>query len=129
LSRIRSAALRIDGKSAAQAATRIGLTAAAAGVPQPQLVHIASELLIAHQPDWEGSLLGDKSHTALFDNSKLKQAVPDFAAQIPFTDGIKRTMAWFDADPARSAPSAESNRQIDQILQAYAKAWPHEVLK
>jgi nucleoside-diphosphate-sugar epimerase len=100
------------------------LTAEAAGVPEPKLVHIASELLIAHNPDWEGTLLGDKSHTALFDNSKLKSVVPDFEAKIPFAEGIKQTIKWFDADLARSAPAAETNQQMDQILEAYAKAWP-----
>jgi nucleoside-diphosphate-sugar epimerase len=96
------------------------LTAEAAGVLDPKLVHIASDLLVAWNPDWEGTLLGDKSHTALFDNTKLKTAVPDFEAKIPFTEGIKKTIEWFDADPARSAPSAETNTQIDQILEAYA---------
>lgn len=100
------------------------LTAKAAGVPEPKLVHIASELLIAHQPDWEGSLLGDKSHTALFDNTKLKQAVPGYAAKIPFAEGVERTINWFDEDPTRIAPSPETNQQIDQVLQAYAKSWP-----
>jgi nucleoside-diphosphate-sugar epimerase len=101
------------------------LTAEAAGVPEPKLVHIASELLVAWNPDWEGSLLGDKSHTALFDNSKLKTAVPGYAAQIPFAEGIKKTIEWFDADPTRSAPSAETDEQIDKILAAYATAWPN----
>ena len=101
------------------------LTAAAAGVPVPKLVHIASELLIAHEPDWEGSLLGDKSHTALFDNSKLREAVPGLEAKIPFAEGVKRTIAWFDADPSRSAPSVKTNAQMEAILEAYAKAWPN----
>lgn len=100
------------------------LTAAAAGVPEPKLVHIASELLIAHEPDWEGSLLGDKSHTALFDNSKLRGAVPGFEAKIPFAEGVKRTIEWFDADPARSVSSPDTNAQMDAILEAYAKSWP-----
>ncbi|GAB5561837.1 MAG: SDR family oxidoreductase [Synoicihabitans sp.] len=101
------------------------LTAAAAGVPNPKLVHIASELLIAHQPDWEGTLLGDKSHTALFDNAKLKQAVPDFAAQIPFAEGVRRTIDWFDAEDSRRKLPEEVDTQITQILADYAKAWPN----
>ncbi len=100
------------------------LTAQAAGVDAPKLVHIASELLIAHQPDWEGTLLGDKSHTALFDNTKLKSVVPGFEAKIPFAEGVKQTIAGFDADPSRSAPSAETDAQIERILAAYRRACP-----
>lgn len=100
------------------------LTAEAAGVPEPKLVHIASELLIAWNPDWEGTLLGDKSHTALFDNSKLKQAVPTFEPKIAFAEGVKKTMAWFDADPARKNLPADGDAQINQILEANSKAWP-----
>lgn len=99
-------------------------TAAAAGVSEPKLVHIASELLIAWQPDWEGSLLGDKSHTALFDNAKLRRVVPEFQPKIKFHEGVRRTLAWFDAEPARRHVSAKANAEIDQILVAYAKAWP-----
>jgi len=100
------------------------LTAEAAGVPNPKLVHIASELLIAWNPDWEGTLLGDKSHTALFDNTKLKQAVPTFAPKIRFAEGVKRTMAWFDADPSRKNLPVDGDATIEKILTEYAKAWP-----
>jgi nucleoside-diphosphate-sugar epimerase len=99
-------------------------TAAAAGVPAPRLVHIASELLIAWNPDWEGSLLGDKSHTALFDNAKLRAAVPSFQPKIPFREGVKRTMKWFDAEPSRQRVVPEDSAQIEGVLEAYAKAWP-----
>ncbi|MGB6222093.1 NAD-dependent epimerase/dehydratase family protein [Haloferula sp.] len=99
-------------------------TALAAGVADPKLVHIASELLIAWNPDWEGTLLGDKSHTALFDNSKLRRAVPGFQPKIPFREGVRRTMAWFDADPSRRHLSADDDAEFERILSAYGKAWP-----
>ena len=87
-------------------------------------MHIASELLIAWNPDWEGSLLGDKSHTALFDNAKLRRVVPDFQPKIRFQEGVRRTIAWFDADASRRQISVTGNEEIDQILEAYAKSWP-----
>ena len=52
-------------------------------------------------PSMTGTLLGDKSNTAIFDNSKIKRFVPDFVATTRYRDGIARTIAWFDADPAR----------------------------
>ncbi len=99
-------------------------TANAAGVSQPNLVHIASELLIAWRPELEGTLLGDKSHTAIFDNAKLRAAVPGFAPKIAYRDGIKRTLGWFDAAPSRRTSSPEVGAFIEQVLAAYAKAWP-----
>jgi len=38
---------------------------------------------------------------AVFDNSKLQRVVPGFAAKTPFATGIRRTITWFEADPAR----------------------------
>ncbi len=99
-------------------------TAQAAGVAQPRLVHIPSDLLIAWNPEMEGTLLGDKSHTAIFDNSKLKRLVPGFRSRIAYRDGIRRTLAWFDADPARRRLPPENDAHLDKVLSAYAKAWP-----
>jgi hypothetical protein len=42
----------------------------------PKLVHIASDFIAACIPSALGSLLGDKSHTAIFDNAKIKRFVP-----------------------------------------------------
>ncbi|HEY8993682.1 MAG TPA: SDR family oxidoreductase [Lacunisphaera sp.] len=94
-------------------------TAAAAGVSAPKFVHIASDFIIACVPAVEGTLLGDKAVSALFDNSKLKRLVPGFATRTPFATGIRRTLAWFEADPARQRVDAEMNRRWDKLVAAY----------
>ena len=99
-------------------------TAAAAGAPPPILVHIASELLCAWRPDLIGTLLGDKAHTAVFDNAKLRRAVPGFRPRIAYRNGIGRTLDLFDAVPARRRLPAETAVGIEQLLATYAKAWP-----
>src|SRR5215467_3735605 len=71
------------------------LTAEAAGV-EPRFVHIPSDFLAACVPEMRGSLLGDKAASVVFDNTKIKRFVPDYCATVPFTEGIRRTMAWFD---------------------------------
>lgn len=96
---------------------------AALGV-EPRLVHIPSELLAALEPNLRGGLLGDKSHSAIFDNRKLKALVPGFRADIPFRTGIARTLAWFEADPARRQVSPGSPALYERLLAAYARAWP-----
>jgi nucleoside-diphosphate-sugar epimerase len=63
--------------------------AQAAGIEQPKLVHVPSDLINAFDPEWGAGLLGDKAHSMIFDNHKIKQIVPDFAAAIPFAQGAR----------------------------------------
>jgi len=92
--------------------------AAAAGV-EAKIVHIASDFIAACLPDMTGSLIGDKSASAVFDNSKIKRFVPGFCATTSFVRGIGQTLAWFDADPARQQIDVEANQQWDRLISAY----------
>jgi nucleoside-diphosphate-sugar epimerase len=83
------------------------------------IVHIASDFIVKVSPDHRGSLLADKSWSAIFDNSKIKAFVPGFKATIPFREGIRRTLAWFDADEKRKYVDAAVNADLDAILEAY----------
>ncbi len=96
----------------------------AAGVEAPKLVHVPSELIAAYDKDWGDGLLGDKAHSMIFDNTKIKRLVPDFVAAIPFAQGVKEIVAWYDSDPANRAVDEQLNRTIDRILAAYETAWP-----
>jgi hypothetical protein len=64
--------------------------------------------------------LGDKTWSAVFDNSKIKAFVPGFQAVIPFREGIRRTLAWFAADERRQRIDETVHAEMDRILQAYA---------
>ncbi len=99
--------------------------AAAAGA-ELKAVHIASDFIIEiakhYGQDWlEGNFLGDKSVSAVFDNSKIKHFVPEFKAIIPFAEGIKRTVEWFEADPSRMKIVDENNQLMDRIIEAYER--------
>ena len=96
----------------------------AAGAVAPKLVHVPSELIAAYDKDWGDGLLGDKAHSMIFDNTKIKRLVPDFVAAIPFAQGVKEIVAWYDSDPANRAVDEQLNRTIDRILAAYETAWP-----
>jgi nucleoside-diphosphate-sugar epimerase len=87
----------------------------AAGV-EPRLVHVTSERIAAAAPDWAPSLLGDKQHSMVFDNTKIKTAVPGYVATIPFEQGAREMIAWRDADPARRAVDEAVNAIIEQLL-------------
>ena len=99
------------------------ILAAAAGV-KATLVHVPSDLIAAYDPIWGESLLGDKTHSFILDNSKVKRLVPDFICTMPFSRGAEEIIAWHMADPARQRVDPAFNALCDRILQAYAKAWP-----
>jgi nucleoside-diphosphate-sugar epimerase len=96
-------------------------TAAAAGVADLRIVHIASDFIAACMPDMTGTLLGDKAVSAVFDTSKIKRFVPDSRATTPYSEGIRRTIAWFDADPARQLVDAEMDARWDRLIDAYER--------
>ncbi len=96
------------------------LVAEAAGV-EPKLVHIASDFIAACDPDAEGSLIGDKAVSVVFDNSKIKRFVPGYCATTPFAEGIRRTMAWFNADAQRKQIDDKANAQWDKLIAAYER--------
>ncbi len=87
-------------------------------------VHIATDF-ICREADkmgqhWmRGNLLGDKANSAIFDNTKIKRFVPGYVATIPFREGIKKTVQWFDAHPERIRIDEENNQLMDAILAAY----------
>src|SRR5262249_37859840 len=100
--------------------------AAAAGAPSPTLVHVPSEVIAAYDSRWGDGLLGDKAHSMVFDNSKIKRFVPDFAATIPLSWGAKEILAWYDADPARQATDERLDRLMDTLIEAQKRTLPPE---
>jgi nucleoside-diphosphate-sugar epimerase len=98
------------------------IVAGAAGT-EARLVHIPSDFINRFDQDWGAGLLGDKAHSMIFDNSKIKRLVPDYNAVIPFEQGAREIMAWYDANPARQTTNEKLDQTIDTILQAYERAW------
>jgi nucleoside-diphosphate-sugar epimerase len=87
---------------------------------EPNIVHIASDFIAGIEPGLSGSLLGDKTWSVVFDNSKIKEFVPEFEAVIPFREGIQRTVEWFDAEEERREVDQDLNDTMDRLLVAYA---------
>jgi nucleoside-diphosphate-sugar epimerase len=100
-----------------------GVLARAAGA-EPRLVHVPSSVIATYDPDWGASLLGDKSHSMIFDNTKIRRLVPGYCAEIPFHRGAEEIMAWYDEDPARRRVDAAFDQLVDEIIATRAAAWP-----
>ncbi|GAB4490639.1 MAG: SDR family oxidoreductase [Anaerolineales bacterium] len=90
----------------------------------PNIVHIPSDLIAMYNPEATGSLLGDKSNSAVFDNSKIKRYVPGFRCEVRWAEGVRRAIAWFEADPSRQTIDHEANALWDKIIAGYERAYP-----
>ena len=99
-------------------------TVARAAGTTAQLLHVPSELIVAFDPGWGAGLLGDKAHSMIFDNSKIKRTVPEYVATIPFSRGAEEIMAWYDADPARQVVNEDLDRLMDRIVEASQSIYP-----
>lgn len=92
---------------------------AAAVDKEANIVHIPSDFICKADPEQTGSLLGDKSYSVVFDNSKIKRFVPGYVATIPFNKGIRRTIAGFEAEPSRMIINPATEAMLDKIIEAY----------
>jgi len=84
-------------------------------------VHIASETLGMLCGDWVGALLGDKSNTVIFDNSKIKRAVPQFCAATRYDQGVREAIDYIDSHPECQQPDPEFDAWCDSVIDAYER--------
>jgi nucleoside-diphosphate-sugar epimerase len=88
--------------------------AAALGVT-PRLVHVPSEVIAAHDPEWGGGLVGDKAHSMVFDNSKVKSVVPGWRAVVPFERGARQIVRWYTEEPSRQVVDEQLDALMDKL--------------
>lgn len=72
--------------------------------------------------DFYGSLVGDKANTVVFDNSKLKQLVPEFCANIRFDQGIKECIDNILKNPELQIEDVEFDNWCDNVINALENA-------
>jgi nucleoside-diphosphate-sugar epimerase len=101
----------------------VGKLAEAVGV-EPKIVHVPSDLIAQFDPEWGEGLLGDKAHSFILDNCKIKALVPEFVCTVPFREGIARSVEFYRQHPELRVIDAKFNDTVDAILDSYAKAWP-----
>jgi nucleoside-diphosphate-sugar epimerase len=92
--------------------------AAAAGTTA-DIVHIPSDAIAAVDPEWGAGLLGDKAHSMVFDNAKLRSVVPDYRPVIRFEDGAREIIAWYGEDPARQRVNPRIDAAMDKLISQY----------
>jgi len=96
-------------------------TARALGVDAPRFVYVPSDLIAHLNPDVGKGLLGHKTWSDVYDNSKIKSVAKGWRAQISFEDGIRRTIEWLRADRARQRVDSALNQFMDDVCYSYLK--------
>ncbi len=89
-----------------------------AGV-EPQLIHIPSDFIRQFDKDWGDGLLGDKAHSMIFDNSKIRGINPEFKTNISFREGAKEIISWYFEKKSRQRVDPLKNQKMDEIIGAY----------
>jgi nucleoside-diphosphate-sugar epimerase len=82
----------------------------------PNLVHIPSDIIASYDKELGDSLLGDKTHSMIFDNSKIKALVPEFKAEIPFDQGAQEIVDWYASNPDRQIIDERINDLMEKMI-------------
>lgn len=86
---------------------------------KPRLAHISSYVIEAERPALRGSLIGDKSHCLVFDNSKIKGLVPGFEPKIRFDQGAEIAVKNILAHPELQELDPEFDKWSDEMIAKY----------
>jgi nucleoside-diphosphate-sugar epimerase len=88
--------------------------------------HISSEYLSAvgdkYGFDFEGSLIGDKAVSVVFDNSKLKRIVPEMRTNISFNKGVRIALDYVLSHPECQVEDPEFDAWCDKVINALEQA-------
>ena len=79
-------------------------------------MHIASEAIARELPEDGPGLVGDKAHSVIFDNTKVKALVPEYRAIIPFWRGAQEIVDWHDAEPSRRRSMPTLDAAFDRLV-------------
>lgn len=72
--------------------------------------------------DFTGGLIGDKSNSVVFDNSKLKRAVPDFVATTRFDQGVRICLDYILSHKECQNPDEQFDEWCDKVIDALENA-------
>ena len=98
---------------------QIALALASAVGVEPHIVHVPSEAITAADPDWGAGLMGDKAHSLVFDNTKIRSLSREGFTTIPWHQGAREIVAWHDADPARRVVDSRHDALISRLVERF----------
>ena len=85
--------------------------------------YVASDFLDAVSGyDFRGGLIGDKSNSLVFDNAKVKRAVPGFTATVRFEQGVRNTIEYVLSHPECQVEDPEFDAWCDNVIAVLEEA-------
>ncbi|MGB2964905.1 MAG: SDR family oxidoreductase [Anaerolineales bacterium] len=82
-------------------------------------VYIPSTLIAQYDPKWGAGLLGDKAHSVIFNNAKIKALVPEFKALIPYQVGCQETVRWYQENPDYQKVDPDLSATMEKLITMY----------
>jgi nucleoside-diphosphate-sugar epimerase len=86
----------------------------------PRIVHVPSDVIAARDPEWGAGLLGDKTHSVVFDNAKLKSVVPGWEAVVPFEQGAREIADFYQTHPDWQVVNPDLDALMDKLAADFA---------
>ena len=84
---------------------------------EARIVHVPTDTVIRYRPDWAGPLLGDKTASVLFDNSKVKRVAGDFTCETDLSRILSEPVRHFKMRSAAGTPyNTDSEALVDRII-------------
>lgn len=84
---------------------------------EPKVVHMSTDFIAAHAPAGTADgLIGDQAVSSVFDNSKIKRLVPDYEATVPFAEGVKQSVLWFENHPLLRTTDLAWSSVLDMLI-------------
>lgn len=80
--------------------------------------HVTTDFLSLCDPEYLGTLAGDKSNTVVFDNSKIKRFVPDFIPSVRFDEGARLCVRYLLDTPKAQVGDPEFDAFCDRVIEA-----------
>jgi nucleoside-diphosphate-sugar epimerase len=79
-------------------------------------VSVPSEEIAVVDGGWGEILLGDRAHSSIFDNSKVRSLVPQHAAKVAFAEGARRIVDWHERTPSAQVRDVDRERLMDELI-------------
>jgi nucleoside-diphosphate-sugar epimerase len=86
---------------------------------EPQLVHVPSDVIFREDPAWGDGLVGDKAHSVIFDNSKIKTVVPDFHCNRSFWQGAVEIARYHEEHPEVAPFDPKADALMNRLIERY----------
>ena len=85
----------------------------------PNTIHIPTDYILEHFPEFKGELYGDKKDTTLFDNSKIKSVAPNYKSETEYSDIVKLAVKRFKEYPELQTVDEAFDKRYDQCIHDY----------